>query len=243
MWKIEVDEPQQQPQQPQQQPKRRCTKQQHQRQEYIVDYDDYKRVTFSPDEYHEDLSKQIEKKRRNMEWIDLLLKYYHKGRQIVYLDSEVALTTSLIHAMKLFKASELHVPNPNDKFLQQAPADFASMATHYDASVYEWMRDVEDGGKDEYNFGLDYCCTFDGNNQVKPKADLTMLFRKRLLAKKDGLIWLTVSNRKKGNTIEKTIQQVFDFVYATSAHYGYNIVCEKHGSYGNGITYFFFKSM
>lgn len=209
---------------------------------YLVDYGDYHRVTCSPDAYVESLSENIDKKKRNVEFLTLLVNNHRADRNVVYLDAPSCQTTKLLHGIDMFKSSQLHVPNPDKSFLERAPSHFKSMATHYNATIYEWMRDVNDCEGDEYDFGLDYCCTFVGNVTIKPQEDLTFMFRNRMLAKHNGILWLTFSSRGCG--VESTRDGVVKFVVTMAETNGYQIewVNQDLFTYGNGMTYFFFRT-
>jgi hypothetical protein len=209
---------------------------------YLVDYGDYHRVTCSPDAYVESLSDNLDKKKRNVDFLTLLVNNHRADRNVVYLDAPSCQTTKLLHGIDMFKSSQLHVPNPDKSFLERAPAHFKTMATHYNATIYEWMRDVNDYEGDEYDFGLDYCCTFVGNNTIKPKEDLTFMFRNRMLAKHNGILWLTFSSRGCG--VESTREEVVKFVVTMAEANGYQIewVNKDLFTYGHGMTYFFFRT-
>jgi hypothetical protein len=68
---------------------------------------------------------------------------------------------------------------------------------------------------------------------------LTLMFQKQLLAKKNGVLWLTLSYRQKNNSVEKTQKEVCECVNELSAYYGYKIQLLETNSY-HGIVYFFF---
>lgn len=209
---------------------------------YLVAYDSYKRVTFSPDNYQAEQSFSDDKHRVNHRFTDLLRAHQREDRHVVYLDSPLCLTTKTLWADG-FNKDQLSVPNPDKSFLAQCPAWFNKRASHYDATLYEWMRDLDDLDGDEYDVGADYCCQFNGNTQCRPKADLTLMFQKGLFAKRNGVLWLTLSKRSrvKGQTMDKTSEEVMDFVTATGAHFGYNMTCVEAGDYGT-VLYFFFVS-
>lgn len=209
---------------------------------HLVKYDAYKRVTFSPDEYDEKQSYTIEKLQVNHMFRDLLLTHARPKRQILYLDSPAATTSRILHEAGYMK-DQLHVPNPNQNFIQHAPKNFNSWAKHYDATLYEWMRDLDDLADEEYDIGADYCCNFLGNAVCRPKADITLMFQNGLFAKHNGVMWLTFSKRCpfKGQTFKKTQDEVIDFVCTVGKFYHYNIRCVNNGDYGT-VMYFFFVS-
>ena len=210
---------------------------------YLVKYDAYKRVTFSPDNYSLEQSFSDDKKRVNQRFAQLIQQHQRENRLIVYLDSPVGLTTQTLCEAG-FEKDQLSVPNPDKKFLEKCQPWFKDRASHYDATLYEWMRDLDDMEGDEYDVGADYCCQFNGNTQCRPKADLTMMFQKGIFARHNGVLWLTFSKRSrvKGQTVDKTSEEVVDFVTTTGTYFGYNMQCVEAGDYGT-VLYFFFVSL
>lgn len=209
---------------------------------YLVKYNSYKRVTFSPDEYDEQQSYSKDKLEVNKLFRNFLHTYKRENRQIVYLDSPAATTSRVLHEAG-YKKDQLHVPNPNKNFMEMVPRKFHSWAKHYDATLYEWMRDLDDMSGEEYDIGADYCCNFLGNTYCRPKADITLLFQNRLFPRHNGVLWLTFSKRSpiKGQTFTKTQEEVIDFVCTVGKFYHYNMRCVNHGDYGT-VMYFFFVS-
>jgi hypothetical protein len=197
------------------------------------------------DGYVEDLSDKDGKGLRNVEFVRLMAHYLRSGREIVYLDAPSALTTNTLHTFRhCFGFKKLHVPNLDADFLKHAPDDFSSKATYYHASFYEWGRDLSEDDDATYDVGLDYCCTFGGDAKAGkiPKADLTLMFQKRLLAQHNGILWLTFSTRSAGNSIAKTKRDVVEWIQTTARHFQYGIKLETMGNYGGGMVYFFFRT-
>jgi hypothetical protein len=210
---------------------------------WLVDLDDYQRLTCASDAYVESLSDKDGKGMRNLEFVHLLATYPRMGREIVVLDSPAALTTNVLHTVRqCFGFQKIHVPNLDARFLEHASPDFSTKATFYHASVYEWMRDLDEDDDVTYDFALDYCCTFYVSGAQNPKADLTLMFQKGLLAKHNGCLWMTFSTRSPGNSIDKTKKEVPEWMHATAQHFGYTLVLEKMGNYGKGMCYFFFRT-
>ena len=212
--------------------------------EFLVDWEDYKRIKYPKDRFNPSASIiSLPKWKSNFSFASLISKYPRDNRQVVYLESEAALTTQMLHATKLLRRHQLHVPNVNPHFLQKIShrnPHAKSLATFYQRSLFEWMRDVPNPGE-EFDVGADYCCTWNGNPLIKPELDMTLMFQKSILAKKDGILWITVSYRQKNNSIEKTKKDVCDSISWLAMYYGYNIQLIETGSY-HGIVYFFFKT-
>ena len=206
---------------------------------YVTDYKSYIRhpkfqFDSSPAQWSSD------KWKRNWSFVQLLTKHPRETRRVVYLDSTAALTTNMMVSSNQFPdKGSLIVPNPDPDFCSKAPADFSSRAFHYKGSLFEWMRDQADRHDDGYDFGADYCCTFTGNQSVLPKADLHLMFREGLLARNNGILWLTFSVRGVGK--ERTHHMVTTWLDAVSRHYGYNLELVESDCYHN-MYYFFFVS-
>lgn len=202
-----------------------------------VDYDDYKRVLCSTDNFNDQLDTlTTEKWNKNFLFVQYMLNHPRKDRLVVYLDAISALTTKYVHSTGIFQPHQLHVPNVDVDFLKKAPGNFQKLATFYLASLYEWMRDLSsDKCKEGFDVGGDYCCTFEGNQFIKPKADLTLMFQKGILAKKNGVLWLTFSYRYKGGGIDVTKQNITTWIQQVSSHYNYKMKCLEMGNYGQMV--------
>ena len=132
------------------------------------------------------------------------------------------------------------MPNVNVNFLKKAPKDFQNFATFHLGSLYEWMRDLSiDKCQNGFDVGGDYCCTFEGNQFIKPKADLTLMFQKEILAKKNGVLWLTFSYRCKGGGIQVTKQKITTWIQQISLVCGYKMKLLDIGNYGQMVYCFY----
>ena len=208
---------------------------------WIVDTDEYKRPTISPDNFYTDPDGRITigKSLRNSEFAALLQRFPRLGsdsrRTVVVLDTPMAVTTRTIRAVLPLADLDIHVPNPDPHFMKKAGADFTSMATHHELFLYEWMRDTDVTSCD---VGADYCCTIDGNTSCRPFADMDLMMHRRILAPHHGVLWLTFSSR--GVAIDRTMAEVPRRISNLARKHKYHLRLETSGSYGAGICYFVF---
>lgn len=214
----------------------------------FVEDDDYRRVIPNPT-FSKKQAQTLDKFTCNVTFLWLLLQYHRPQRNIVYLESPCGRTTNeLTREEKLYQFGELHVPNPDPDFLKQIRSiypDFDAKVHYHECTIYEWMRDLDHHSK-VYDFGLDFCCTFDGNKQNnKPKQDLIMMFQKKLLAPHNGILWLTFSTRspkRSSKPAKERCVEVRDWVLNLAKDFGYQIELIYHGDYGKGIFYLFFRT-
>lgn len=212
----------------------------------MVEYERYLRPQTARDQF-DDYDPKLDKIARNADWRDLLLQHHQQGLKMILLDSPKAMTTNTVSAIerngkRLFQASDLFVPNLNGHFLEHTLPSFQERATFCHASVGEFIRDVPaeifPAGA---HFAADYCCTIDGNEEVRPLADLTLLFKRQLFPKKHGCLWLTFALRGQG--LEKTKQRLMEFLTPTTRHYGYQLRWANPECYSYGrMSYFYFVS-
>lgn len=189
------------------------------------------------DKYDPELSDRPIKIDINLKYLTYLQRYFREDRRVVVLDSPVALTTQTLSS--LIPADRLHVPNPDPKFLKKAPRHFSKMAIYSNETVYFWC--LRNAAQHQYDFALDYTCTFFGDQDVKPLADIAVILEKKLLPKHNGILWLTVSRRRKGG--HNTSTQVHEFLAKKGASEGYTFECLEEQKYGGGMLYFFFRTV
>lgn len=210
----------------------------------LVTEDEYVRPCVPLDKYKTS-DTSTDKLQRNYEFVNFIKQYHNPAstHEVVVLDSPSIVTTNFLIASQLFKSHQIHVPNLHPRFRQLAPKSFDRKATHYHSSLYEWLRDLPDDGI-QYHFGGDYCCTFEGNQTVKPKADITLLFARRLFPRRGGVMWLTFSMRRKDCEKSSLVTQVIDFVQQVSSDYGYELQWLNPEKYSyNTMVYFFLVSL
>lgn len=212
----------------------------------MVEYDRYLRPQTARDQF-DDHDPKLDKIARNADWRDLLLQHHQPGIKMILLDSPKAMTTNTVsaierHGKRLFDASDLFVPNLNAHFLEHTLPSFQERATFCHASVGEFIRDIPaEIFPRGAHFAGDYCCTVEGNEEVRPLADLTLLFKRQLFPKKNGCLWLTFALRGQG--LENSKQRLMEFLTPTAQHYGYQLrwMNPQFYSYGR-MSYFYFVS-
>jgi len=182
-----------------------------------------------------------EKINANLSFVKHLPDYTSLIFNILYLDSEDAMTTAFLRAKGIPK-ERLHVPNPGKEFRQHLRKGAKHEANFYPSTVYEFVRDLDVDKPNErymYHVWLDYCCTFNGNATTHPKIDIQLLFAKHLLALSDGVFGVTFSRRDSGNheirTITTWIQDVAD-------RHGYRLVLQEKPVFYRMMVYMFFKT-
>jgi hypothetical protein len=207
---------------------------------------DYQRVRCSPDAYRNDQSEASDHKlKRNFTFGSLLLKYFRHGRRVMVLDNPEALTTKFLISTGLFgkdAAKRIHVPNLNANFEKEAGISFARRASFHHCSLFEFIRDTSLSLADGWDVAADLCCGFNGNQWVIPKADIDLLFRRKVLARHHGVLWLTFSCRGSGLSAEQLQLDVPAFVQERAREFGYQIKLEEMGSYC-AMVYFFFVTI
>lgn len=205
-----------------------------------VEENDYVRPCASLDKYSSsDIT--TEKLKRNLEFLDLLRAYHQpqSDHEIVLLDSPSIVTTNFLVASELFSSDQIHVPNLQEDFNSNAPKSFTKKATSYHSSIYEFLRDLPSDDQVQYHFGGDYCCTFEGNQWIKPKSDLLLLFSRSLFPRRNGVMWLTFSMRRKNTET----QEVVNYVHEVSRRFGYTLTwLNREKCVYSNMMYFFFVS-
>lgn len=178
--------------------------------------------------------------------VGILFDYTGNGRNfhrhVVYLDSPSGLTTKMLTSTRLFDKTQLHIPNMDPGFLTFASSIVKSTATVYYRSLYEWMRDLPRDHSVQYDIGADYTCTFAGNPSIRPKVDLQIMFERQLLARHNGVLWLTLSYRQRHATLAGLQKEIMGWIELLAQTFGYKVVCNEKGSYF-GVMYFLFVTV
>lgn len=153
---------------------------------------------------------------RNCSVVHYMAQYSRPNRNVVVLDSPSTQTVSLLRRAGV---DRIVVANPDETFLKHAPADFPRDQL-FSGTMMEFIRNRRD--KAEYDVLADYCCTFKGDGiRNCPREDLTELFKRGVLARHNGLLWLTFSTR--GCNPDATMSTVRAFVATTAATSGYSL--------------------
>lgn len=179
----------------------------------------------------------------NGSWTRLLRQHPRDLRELVMLDNVAqGLTThSVIGALDL-SADRIHVPD----LVYDAPIDdlIKEKASFYQGTtVYAFFRDLDDSLTTTFDFGGDYCCSFDGNESgTKPKLDIELIFCKERFPKHNGVMWLTFSCRGHGKSREETFQDVKDFVIQKGEQNGYRMIFKEKLEYKTMLSVYFVSS-
>lgn len=187
------------------------------------------------DKYEDNVD--LDKRRVNMEVVDLFKKYERKDRHVVYLDSPCGHTTWNLSALLGIPKDRLNIPNIDPNFGKLCHEVVKTCATTFESSIYEFMRD--DGSNEVYDVLLDYCCHFGGNKGCRPQCDIEMILCRRKLAFHNGILWITCFS---GRGFDTDDEEVCDFVTEKGNTYGYNIESIGGGSYGH-MRYYFFRTV
>jgi hypothetical protein len=204
---------------------------------YLVEESEIQWITSPEAKYmtYDSDSVTMEKIVMNTRWIQLCDNI--GNRHGLVLDSIQGLTCTVSLASTLF--STIVVPNFTPGFMDVFAVKDARVNV-YPGALYEYL--VGESHEATYDVCMDYCCTLYGSEQaVQPRVDLSVLFRKQLLRKKDGVLWLTFSTRSAGNSIARTRTDTIAFVQELSDKYAYRTNLIETGSYGQ-MCYFLYKT-
>ena len=172
----------------------------------------------------------------------LKTEFPRKRQEVVLLDHYSMRTTRTMARCGL-KPAQIHVPNPDPDFVKKAGLYASKQATVTCETLFEWAnrQDTEDEELvGAFDVLADFCCSWEGNPQCRPTLDLHTIFRKTLLAKSDGILWVTFSLPlfAKGSTADVG-KKVKAWLQQEALHFDYclNFVCER--SYGRIVTLIF----
>lgn len=171
---------------------------------------------------------------RNARWVQLCDNI--GNRDGIVLDASEGVTTTMSLESGLFR--KLIVPNFTPKFAEDFKVKDDRVRV-YPGALYELLIGEDHVGK-SYDFALDYCCTLYGSNHaVLPRVDLTLIFSRQLLRKRNGVLWLTFSMR--GNSVDRTVADTISLIKELSDQHQYTTKGVDCGYYGQ-MVYFLFKT-
>ena len=172
----------------------------------------------------------------NARWVQLCNNI--KGRDGILLDASEGITSTVSLESGLFRS--LIVPNFTPKFAEDFKVKDERVRV-YPGALYELLVGEDHLGQ-SYDFALDYCCTLYGSDQaVLPRVDLTLLFSRQLLRKRNGVLWLTFSTRSAGNSVDRTVADTVSLIRELSNKHAYQTKLEDCGYYGH-MVYFLYKT-
>jgi hypothetical protein len=162
-----------------------------------------------------------------------------KRQEAVVLDHYSLQTTATLSKCGL-SAEQIHVPNPDPLFRQFAVPDRLKQATVTCETLFQW--ETRQDTEDEDCVGLfdvmaDFCCTFEGNSWCSPTADLNLMFRKTLLAKSNGILWVTFSRPMfTKNSSAEISTRIRNWLRQTAMQFDYILSTVRDVCYGNMVT-------
>lgn len=177
--------------------------------------------------YHGEKFTDANKTSVNAVFISLVQRFdSSKQHNVMYLDSEMGHTTYGLAAAG-FPSAKLFLVNCDQKLSKAMSCILRESTTVCAEFAYEWIRDVCTQTK--FHLGLDFCCTWKGNDWVRPQLDVEMAFVRCLLPKHGGVLWITASFR--GCNSDETILALTNDVFTWSQKCGYTmarVFCTKY---------------
>ena len=156
-----------------------------------------------------------------------VLLYRLRGlRRAIVLDHS-SLNTSHMLAGLDFTPADIHVPNPDLNIS-------SSVAVITQQTLFEYLNAFDPG--DQFHCLFDYCCTFEGGPLCQPTLDLHEMFRKTVLPRQRGVLWLTFSTRGTPGGGEAVAQTVETWLQAEALHFAYTLTLAYQWSYGTVVT-------
>lgn len=165
-----------------------------------------------------------------------LLKYLEHGvgSQAIVLDHYDLRTSTMLRRLGL-ASDHIFLPNPAPDFAQRAK--HKGVATHSPQTLFQFIHTLDD----EQALGpflclFDFCCTFRGGPLCQPTVDLHTMFRKTLLAKGRGVLWLTFSVRGMDGGAVAVLAEVEAWLQAEALIFNYTLTRAYTHTYGTVVT-------
>ena len=161
-----------------------------------------------------------------------------KRQEVVVLDHYKMRTSTLLAKELGLKRTQIHVPNPDPDFTTKIGSRLAKIATVTHETLFEWINRQDTEDEDlvaAFDVLADYCCTWEGNGQCEPSVDLHAMFRKTLLAKTNGVLWLTFSTR--ASSASEVANKVKRWVAEEALHFDYALNLAYEQAYGTVVTF------
>jgi hypothetical protein len=181
-----------------------------------------------------DLTHECNKKQVNRVVAQLCSRSPHKD--VLVLD-EVDLQTSKALRHVGFTAAQIHVTNPDPNFHATAQKNIAELLPQSLLQCIQSLDTEETPGS--YHLLADYCCTVGGNDNCKPTLDITEALRRTLLAKVDGVLWVTFSTRGEVGGAQAVRAEFCAWLKKTALHYDYTFSLAYEKAYGTVVTMMF----
>lgn len=192
---------------------------------------DYVQPLESLDHYNEEQSRTNPNKWcQNGDLTTLFNLYQRPDRHAVLLEAAAGNTVRALMNTREFYGRDakdrIHVPNMDPEFAKKLDPTYFQYCTVHHCTVYAFMRDralalCPHG----FDVLADYCCSWHGNEAVKPQADIEWMFAEGVLARRNGILWLTFSigDGNRGSTKQGLLQAIPEFVYQKAKQYGYKV--------------------
>lgn len=223
---------------------------------YYVIYNDLSVEYIDVDEYESKQPKIVDtfqpggqyKKYLNEHFVELLQRFQRNNRRIIYLDSPHIYTTKiLLKHQETLHLEELIVPNPDKAFLAHDNGTAKlfqqndTICHHYLSSIYELMRDMTiDENITAFDVWMDDCCSFHGNTEIQPSADIWLMFSKRILPRQNGIFGVTFSLRDRQPVSRSArMKTVREYVFECAKQNDYKIRLVSQGYYYTMYFMFF----
>lgn len=206
-----------------------------------IDESHVRRIKFGGEAYEDKEQKgngawTVEKEQVNQVVVELMRRLPRERREVVLLDGYNLRTSTHLSRAGL-KRKQLHVPNPDPHFPERAGPRAQRLATVTPETLVDWVDRQDTEHEDSvatFDVLADYCCTWEGNDNVSPSLDLHAIFRKTLLAKRNGILWLTFSARTKKSEAVKA--KVNRWLQEEALHFDYTLTLAYEKNYGNMVT-------
>jgi hypothetical protein len=165
--------------------------------------------------------------------------------QVLYLDAKSFTTTKTLSKSKI---KALCVPVNNQIGIFNSWLTHALMNSEHNHILPKFgnIGDVIVGSKERSICAvwLDYCCTFSGNRNVRPKKDICNLLTMDKL-RKQSIFAMTVSLRSRDNTMgnsHSTIgQNIIEYISTIFAQHQYNITLVCCRRYHRNMLFLMFN--
>jgi len=151
----------------------------------------------------------------------------------IVLESEALLT---IKSLKAKGITKIEIPNPTTAYGKIKKANRGT----YRMWLSDYLDLIEEVGHMKvYGIWFDYCCSIDGNVDMKPKEDIKKYFALNLPAKK-SVLGYTFCYRK-GTKVEFTHQDMYvidNHIQQTAYEHGYVAIKLPYGRMYKGSMFF-----
>jgi len=201
---------------------------------------------FSSKEYKENKGNMLwNTEKKNINNIIYNIKKYldsksnsKKMHKLIALDHYLLRTCKTLS--EFYIKANTYVPNPDTNFLQKIKPKDKNLAMISNEAFLDLIVSNDINNDDNisiFDILLDYCCTWEGHQGCNPSLDLYLVFQKTLLAKNDGILWLTFSTR--ATTSENVKHKVTSWIQKTADLFAYSLSLVYCKTYGTVVTFIY----